>query len=231
AAVKERLVSRSYRYSGPDIGVSGVGPAFSTGGGGGSPNYAARLYGYNYLQLEEIARGLAERLGRFTRVRDVDPNASGQWYRRDRAPEYFLQVDRRALASHDLTVEELLTHVSRNIRGSVAERRMRIGGDEVRYALKLSGYRDFSLSDLRELRVPTGDGAEVRLASVADVRDREVLSRIVRENQQYLRVVAWDFRGPRKLGDIVRDAALEATDLPPGYRIETDTERFYWEPE
>jgi len=230
-AVKERLVSRSYQYSGPDIGVYGFGPGFSTGGGGGPRNYSLDLYGYNYLQLEEIARGLARRLERFTRVRDVDPNASGRWFQRDRAPEYFLHVDRERLSGHRLTVEELLTHVVPNVRGSVSRRRMRIGGDEVRYALKLSGYRDFGLSDLRELRVPTGDGSSVRLASVADVRERGVLKRIVRERQQYLRVVAWEFRGPRKLGDIVRDAAVEATDLPPGYRIETETSRFRWEPE
>ncbi|MDP2498792.1 MAG: efflux RND transporter permease subunit [Candidatus Palauibacterales bacterium] len=231
-AVKERLVNQSYRYSGPEIGVYGFGPAFSTGGGGSGPNYSVDLYGYSYLQLEGIARGLASRLERFTRVREVDPNASGQWYRRDRAPEYFLQVDRERLSGHDLTVQELLVYVSRNIRGSVGERRVRIGGDEVRYALKLSGYRDFSLSELRELRVPTTDGGtSVRLASVADVREREVLSRIVRERQQYRRTVAWEFRGPRKLGNIVRDAAVEATDLPPGYRIETEGSRFQWEPE
>lgn len=231
-AVKERLVSQSYRYSGPDIGVYGFGPAFSTGGGGSGPNYAVDLYGYSYLQLEEIARGLASRLERFTRVQDVDPNSSGQWYRRDRAPEYFLEVDRERLSGHDLTVQELLVFVSRNIRGSVGERRVRIGGNEVRYALKLSGYRDFSLSELRELRVPTSAaGTSVRLASVADVREREVLSRIVRERQQYRRTVAWEFRGPRKLGNIVRDAAVEATDLPPGYRIETEGSRFRWDSE
>ena len=230
-AVKERLVSHSYRYSGPEIDVVGVGQPFSTGGGASAPNYAVDLYGYNYLQLEEIARGLAGRLERFTRVRDVDPNASGQWYRRDRAPEYFVQVDRERLSPHDLTVRELLVFVSRNIRGSIGGLSMRLGGDEVRYDLKLSGYRDFSLPELRELRVPTGPGATVRLASVADVREREVLSRIVRERQQYRRTVAWEFRGPRKLGDIVRDAALEATDLPPGYRIETEGSRFRWEPE
>jgi len=143
-AVKEGLVSRSYQYSGPEIGVYGFGPGFSTGGGSGPRNYSLDLYGYNYLQLEEIARGLARRLERFTRVRDVDPNASGRWFQRDRAPEYFLQVDRERLSGHRLTVEELLNHVARNVRGSVSRRRMRIGGDEVRYALKLSGYRDFA---------------------------------------------------------------------------------------
>ena len=32
--------------------------------------------------------------------------------------------------------------------------------------------------------------------------------------------MAWEFRGPRKLGDLVRDAVVDAMELPPGYKIE-----------
>jgi HAE1 family hydrophobic/amphiphilic exporter-1 len=57
---------------------------------------------------------------------------------------------------------------------------------------------------------------------VASVERRNVLSRIIREDQQYQRTVAWEFRGPRKLGDLIRDAVVDATTLPPGYKIEED---------
>ena len=49
-----------------------------------------------------------------------------------------------------------------------------------------------------------------------------VLARILREDQQYQRTVAWEFRGPRKLGDLIRDAAVEATELPPGFSIDAE---------
>jgi HAE1 family hydrophobic/amphiphilic exporter-1 len=52
-----------------------------------------------------------------------------------------------------------------------------------------------------------------------------VLSTIRRENQQYERSVAYEFRGPTRLGDAYRDAVLAATTLPPGYTIEN---RNFW---
>jgi HAE1 family hydrophobic/amphiphilic exporter-1 len=69
---------------------------------------------------------------------------------------------------------------------------------------------------------PAGEG--VRLADVADLKEREVLTAIVREDQQYRRVVSYEFRGPVRLGDRVRDAVVAATALPDGYRIETEQE-------
>jgi HAE1 family hydrophobic/amphiphilic exporter-1 len=49
-----------------------------------------------------------------------------------------------------------------------------------------------------------------------------VLNRILREDQQYQRTVGYEFRGPGKLGDRVRDAVIANTALPPGYKIVED---------
>ena len=51
----------------------------------------------------------------------------------------------------------------------------------------------------------------MRLGDVARMDEREVQSRILREDQQYQRTVSYEFRGPNKLGDMYRDAILEAT--------------------
>ncbi|MDT8437245.1 MAG: efflux RND transporter permease subunit [Gemmatimonadota bacterium] len=222
-AIKEQMVAFSYQFSGPEVRVYGYGPSFY-GGGGAPPNYSVRVFGYNYMQVRAIAEDLAERLRRFSRIEDVDPNASGRWFEQDKEFEFVLAVDRPALASRDLSVEDLLRFVSANLPGERPRLQvLRLGGEELPFEVKLSGFADLDLLALRDLRVPAGDGS-VRLADVARVERREVLSRIVREDQQYQRTVAWEFRGPRKLGDLIRDAAIEATDLPPGYQIETEEE-------
>ena len=59
----------------------------------------------------------------------------------------------------------------------------------------------------------------MRLADVARVDEREVLSRIVREDQQYQRTVSYEFRGPTKLGDKVHEAVMKSTRLPAGYTL------------
>ncbi len=46
-----------------------------------------------------------------------------------------------------------------------------------------------------------------------------MLARVVREDQRYQRVVSYQFRGPVKLGDRVRDAVIAASRLPEGYTL------------
>ncbi|MCL7966715.1 MAG: efflux RND transporter permease subunit [marine benthic group bacterium] len=221
-AIKEQMVAYSYQFSGPEVRVYGFGPSFY-GGGGSPPNYSLKILGYNYLEVQAIADDVAERLKRFSRIQDVDPNASGRWFDRDKEFEYFLTVDREALGSHELTVEELLGYVSANLPGDRPRFQViRVAGEELPFTVKLAGYDEFDLLAMGQLRVPSSDGEDVRLADVARVDRRDVLARILREDQQYQRTVAWEFRGPRKLGDLIRDAVVEATALPPGFSIDAE---------
>ncbi len=222
-AIKEQMVAYSHQFTGARVRVFGYGPSFY-GGGNSPPNYTIRIFGYNYLRVKEIAEDMASRLERFGRIQDVDPNAGQRWFERDKEFEYFLAVDRNALAAYDVSVEELLRAVSANIQEGTPSTRLRIGGEEIPYAVKLAGYDEFDLQRLEHLRLPAGSDRELRLLDVASVEERKVLSSINRENQQYERRVAWEFRGPRKLGDAVRDVGLEATVLPPGYRLEARDE-------
>lgn len=223
-AIKEQMVAYSYQFTGAEVRVYGFGPSFY-GGGGSPPNYRLKVLGYSYLEVQAIADELAGRLERFSRIEDVDPNASGGWWESDKEFEFSVAVDREALAAQDLTVEELLGYVSANLPGNMTQQ-LRVGGDDVSYAVKVAGYDEFDLLALQDLRVPTA-GGEVRLADVAGIERNDVLARIVREDQQYQRTVAWEFRGPRKLGDLVRDVVLDATELAPGYKIEED-DAFRW---
>ncbi|MDH3426953.1 MAG: efflux RND transporter permease subunit, partial [Gemmatimonadota bacterium] len=173
-AIKEQMVAYSYQFTGAEVRVYGFGPSFY-GGGGSPPNYRLKVYGYNYLAVQNIADELAGRLERFSRIEDVDPNASGAWWESDKEFEYFLAVNREALGSQALSVEELLSFVSANLPGDVGGQRLRIGGEDLPFAVKLAGYDEFDLLALQDLRVPTDDG-EVRLSDVAGIERRDVLA-------------------------------------------------------
>ncbi|MFV1985753.1 MAG: efflux RND transporter permease subunit [Gemmatimonadota bacterium] len=220
-AIKDQMVAYSYGFSGVDVRVYGYGPSFY-GGGSSPPNYRLKVLGFNYLAVQDIAEELARRLERFSRIRDVDPNASRGFFQQDKEFEYFVEPRREELAGYDISVQELLGFVAANIRGAPQTSRIRVGGEEVQYAVKVDGYRDFDFYDLSDLRVPISADEEVRLERVAEVGRREVLANIRREDQQYERTVAWEFRGPRKLGDLVRDAVVDAMELPAGYKIDLD---------
>ncbi|MEJ2679691.1 MAG: efflux RND transporter permease subunit, partial [Gemmatimonadota bacterium] len=218
-AIKEQMVAYSHLFGGAEVRVYGFGPSFY-GGGSSPPNYAIKILGYNYEEVRAIADDLGRRLKRFPRIRDVDTNSSGAYYR-EKDTELVLTFDRPKLALHDLTVRDAVAQVQASVQESAGNTDIRLGGDEVQFAVKLAGNRTMDLLKLQNLLIPTPTGGSVRLGDVATLGERDVLSRVVREDQQYQRYVAYEFRGPVKLGDQVEKSMVDATRLPPGYSLET----------
>ena len=224
--IKDQLVAYSHQFGGMDVRVYGFGPSFY-GGGSSPPNYSIQIYGYNYEKVREIAEDLGQRLTRFSRIREVDTNSSGRWSP-EKETELVLALDRRRLALHDLTARDVVWQVAAATRSSPDGDPVRIGGEELQFAVKLEGNRDLDLMELQNLGIPSRSGGVVRLGDVARLDERHVLSRIEREDQRYRRYVSYEFRGPTKLGDVIRDAVVANTFLPPGYEIET-TEDWRWD--
>jgi hydrophobic/amphiphilic exporter-1 (mainly G- bacteria), HAE1 family len=218
-AVKEQMYQYSLGYGGAEVRVTGIGPSFY-GGGGSPPNYSIKILGYNYETVRDIAEDLGRRLTAFSRIRDVDTNSAGSFFNRDRATELVLDIDRGRLAMHDLSARDVVSSVSAAVRGRTQNRFVRVGGEELQFSVKLDGYQTMDMQQLNELTIPAPTGEGVRLGNVATLSERSVLAVVIRENQQYQRQVSYEFRGPPRLGDVVRDAVINATELPPGYTIE-----------
>ena len=219
--VQEQLTSYAVQLGGSRISVQGQGPGFSAGGFGGSTaNYRIRIFGYNYETVQEIGNVLAQRLRTITRVGDINPNASSS-FGGTRVTELVVEPDRARLAVHGLTSQDLVRQVSAAVSNAVGRgSELRVGDERVGYAVKLAGYSDIDVLALNNVAMLSPAGSSVRLSEVATIREREVLGQVIRENQQYERTVAYEFLGPGRLGEVVRDAVIEATELPPGYRIE-----------
>ena len=228
-AIKEQMEAYSHLFGGAEVRVYGYGPSFY-GGGSSPPNYSIQVLGYNYETVRDIAEDLGERLKRFSRIQDVDTNASGQWFERDKATEVVLRLDRRRLAMHALGADQVVQRVSAAVGRDSRRSYVRVGDEAVLFSVRLAGHQRLDLQRLEQLLIPVPSGKAVRLADVADVREREVLARILREDQQYQRTVAYEFRGPSKLGDKVHAAVIASTRLPAGYQLK-GKEEWKWSDE
>ncbi|HEX5726829.1 MAG TPA: efflux RND transporter permease subunit, partial [Longimicrobiaceae bacterium] len=217
-SIKEQLEAYSHQYGGAEVRVTGYGPSFY-GGGSSPPNYSIKVLGYNYERVREIAEDLGRRLQAFSRIQDVDTNSSGAWFQRDKATEVVLRVDRAALGAHGLTAREVVSRVSAAVGRNGQRGWLRMGDEEVGFSVALDGHQRLDVQQLQQLAIPAPGGGSVRLADVARVGEREVLSRILREDQQYQRTVSYEFRGPTKLGDRVHEAVMRSTRLPAGYTL------------
>lgn len=217
-SVKEQMEAYSHQYGGAEVRVTGYGPSFY-GGGSSPPNYSIQVLGYNYEKVREIAEDLGRRLQGFSRIQEVDTNSSGAWFERDKATEVVLNVDRAALAAHGLTAREVVSRVTAAVGRNGQRGFLRVGDEEVRFSVALDGHQRLDVQELQQLPIPAPGGGSVRLADVARVGEREVLSRIIREDQQYQRTVSYEFRGPNKLGDKVHEAVMKTTRVPAGYTL------------
>ena len=236
-ALEDELTGRASMMGGASISVRGQGPGFSSGlGSVSTSNMRVKVLGYSYSGVERFADDVKRRLERIPRVRDVEIS-SGAWYGGERAYVVTLEPDRAALARFGVTAEELTRSVAREVRGQVGRQLIEIGGEEVPVTLKEVGARDRSLDELRDALVPNVAASPVRIGDLALVGEREALSQVIREDQQYVRMVSFDFKGPQKLARRTFDAFMRSVDVPPGYTIadpgfgpgiDDDSERGLW---
>ena len=219
--LQEELTGRAVYVGGASIGVYGQGPGFSSGGGMGSMStFRIRVLGYSYAAVQELAEDLRLRLERVTRVRNAVVT-SGGYFGGGNAFAVTLDPDRDALARYGVTATAFSAAVAREIRGPGPDR-LEIGGEEIPISVKAKGSRDRSFSELAQAIVPTETGAPARVEDLSLVGEQEQLGTISRDDQQYLRVVAYEFRGPTRLANRTHDAFMKSISVPPGFTVQDD---------
>ncbi len=215
--MEEALTQRAVYIGGASVFVRGQGPGFSSGMGGGSiATFRIRLLGYSFSGVERLAMDLKERLEGIPRVRDVDINSSS-FFGRERSNAVTISPDRDALARFGVTAENFGFTAAREMRSRSGSVRLEIGDEEYPVSVQVEGALDRTLDDLNAALVPTPSGTPVRLNALAQVSEQESLGEISREDQQYVRFVSYEFRGPNKLAQRTHDAFMKSISLPAGY--------------
>ena len=223
--MQEEMTQRAVLIGGASVGVTGRGPGFYSGGGSASVSFRVKLLGYSFSGVEALAKDLKARLERIPRVREVNINA-GSFFRSERAVSVTLVPNRAALARAGITSGTFAAAVAREVRGQGGGQKLPLEGEEVIVSLKAKGARERSLDDLRSALVPNPTNSPVRVGDLAAVDEREGLSQIEREDQQYVRILSYDFRGPQKLANRTHKAFMASISPPAGYSVGDD--QFEW---
>jgi HAE1 family hydrophobic/amphiphilic exporter-1 len=226
----DAMLQRGVLVGGASIGVHGMGQAFSSGGGGGGygGSFRVKILGYSYNGVGAIAQSLKERLELIPRVNDV--RIASSFYGGD-GKTYMatLEPDRTALAKFGLTTQQFSNAVSREIvGGSVnSSTALTIDGEDMSVSVKSLNVRERTLDQLEQAIIPGAIGnVPVRIKDVATVGAREALSSVSRDNQQYVRIVSYDFRGPAKLAQRTHKAFMGQISVPIGYEVSDERYSF-----
>lgn len=214
-----RMMNLASHFGGLYIWVGGLGTGFSTGRGGGFPT-SLRLLGYNYDDLGDHAERLAGQLERNRRVRNVETSNYPMGF--GEGPYYELQLNpsQRTLARAGLKLADLNEVLRLYTERQGRDGELHLDGRRTPYRIIVD--RKTDASDLERMPI-RGVDVSLNAGDAGSLAFNRVPTAIVRRDQQYERLISYEFVGTGRLAYRYQEAFLNAVDLPPGYRLERHT--------
>ena len=138
----------------------------------------------------------------------------------DGLPQLIITYKRNQIAQYGLNIQEINKVVNTAFAGQSSGL---VYEDEKRFDLvvRLAGEQRQSLEDVQNLLIPTPQGTQIPLSSVADVSIKESVNQIQREDAKRRIIVGFNIRG-RDVQTIVNDLQAQVESklkLPTGYYI------------
>lgn len=215
--LKNYLTSYATRIGGLNVGVYGYGPGFFSGGNMIS-SMAVVVKGYNYLHTKEIAEEFRKIVSVNPRIDNVDIDKSEYYWTQD-IYEVVGRIDRKKLDMYNISVRNLFNIISQTTEGNIGYDKFVVGNEEVQSKIKYSNYKKVQLTDVVNLIVNSNSGQKIKTKNLVDFEIERVLGSINRENQQYIRYITFDYKGPYKYGNQFVESSIEKLVIPEGYSI------------
>ena len=248
--LKEALTSQAVSLGGLDWSVYGVGRGFSNALSTGFRNSSIKLEGYNYDDLFAYGEQFKSQLLENPRIKVVDIQGDQGW-RVTNLHEYFLEFNNAALAHNDIDLvtfyDKLNDKVYYNSLPPVfyqnESQPVSLVTANKEYAelwhfkhqpLKIKGPDDNRKEGSTQKESLPGTNQHdkmVKLNHVAAIEKQKSGNDIYKYNQQYQLYLLYDFIGPEKFSQIVREEFIEEMKphLPLGYNMEDGRKSFdFW---
>lgn len=228
--LKDKLIMRATEVGGAAISVYGYGDGFSSGYGGASFNYRVKFLGYNYLELRKLAAKFKKRLERNMRIRNINIDASMR-FSIDELFQLEMELDRAQLGLLGLKPNQVLPLMRLYTNESLGRERIQIGMKEELLNIKAKDFENTQIDELNNKWFQVEGVNPFRLSQFSKTSKKPVLAEIRRENQQYIRLLTFDFLGPYKFGKEYLKNVTKDFKLPVGYNIDHNVMWFFKEEE
>lgn len=182
-------------------------------------SYRIQMTGYNYDDLYSWAEAMRDSLLTVRRIREVNIKTDFSYYKDDYT-EFYLSVDPALLARDSLAVSDIYTAVSRDFGKDIGAGI--IPGPDGAEAIKLSSAgRGRDVWGLINMPIQVGRRM-IKLSDYATVEQRQTPPDIVKEDQEYILCLQYEYVGSNKQGERVLKNKIDAISpiLPLGYRAE-----------
>ncbi|MEZ5039388.1 MAG: efflux RND transporter permease subunit [Saprospiraceae bacterium] len=222
--LKSRLLAYSLNLGGVAWHIYGVGQGFSNANSGSAPSFRTAMYGYNKEELARQAQRFADQLLLHPRIQEVNTEANINWWEK-KLYQYDLQWQNETMAALQLRPQQLVNF----LQGYNQHPKTILSlpsGQTIQWA-----YLDASDKNLWNLQHSTQplDSAMIRFADLAQLEKKQMSNALHKENQQYIRQVAFDYTGSARFGSLYLDEVIDQMrkEMPLGYAIKRQSHSFY----
>ena len=198
----------------PDTDISIEAQDAMGGGMAGGPPITIQVKGSDLTVLENKAQEIKSQMEQVTGVREVEDSLSNG------RPEMQIEIDRTMAAKFGLRVTQVGSIVKTAIKGSIATR-YEVGGQEYDVRVRLNEEDRNSISNIKQLLIPSPVGAKVPLNRIATFEIDQGPQMITRDNQErYVEITADIYKAD--LGTVmeqIKDRINNNVEIPDNYNV------------
>lgn len=227
--LKSRLIRKAIDFGGMEWDIYGVGNGFNNGGGINDPvNFTVKAKGYNYNILNQWADSLKMALEEHPRIQKVTIKENSYWSGKP-AYEYRFLLDKERLALTNISPFNLITELKQSTLSKYQDLALNIQGAYTPIRLASDASKDFDIWHINNMPLDSLRNPIV-LKDIATISKEREEENIYKENQEYLRLVQFQYTGSAKFGSKYLNEKLNElnTKLPLGFSFETSTQSWFF---
>lgn len=229
--LKSQLIARSIDLGGVNWDVYGVGKGFSNRTGHNEMiNFKVKMLGYNFDELECQAVKLKTKLEKHPRVQKVNISGSRRWWSNEKSYEYFLAFKAGKLDYESLGIYGIYdVFKNRSLQG-INSLGLFTGKKYEMVEIKADNINSVDKWDILNNPVPGNNSKLTEFVSIEKGLEQQ---NIYKENQNYIRMVDFQYVGSSKFGSEFLKEVLEEMkyELPIGYSAEASRGNYRFEKE
>jgi len=226
--LKSRLIRKVIDLGGMEWSVSGVGQGFYNGGGVNEPiNFTVEAKGYNYEILNDWADTLKVGLEKHPRIQKVLVTENSY---RTRKPsvEYKFELDKEKLALLNTSPSRVFNELKTLTLSKQSDISLNIKGQYMPIRLESENSINYDIWKIKNAPIDSLT-RPLNLKEIATITEEREAENIYKENQEYIRLVQFQYTGSAKFGAKYLDEQLEVlkNKLPLGYQFERNSNRWF----
>ncbi|MCR8667458.1 efflux RND transporter permease subunit [Aestuariibaculum sp. M13] len=227
--LKSRLIRKALDFGGMDWEINGVGNGFNYGNDANEIiNFSVKAKGYNYDNLNNWADSLKIVLEQHPRIQKVLVRENSNWSRKP-AYNYQFNIDKERLALANKTPLKIMDELQQMTLSKHQDISINIQGKYIPIRLESEQSKTFDIWLIKNTPIDNLN-TPIALKDISNITKKREEENIYKENQEYVRLVEFQYAGAELSGSKFLDEKLKELKprLPLGYSFEkADTRRWF----